>query len=83
MGVRVSNVPVTHSLVNIFVSVPKQHDYLKTLDLWEYLSGFSPVFNTANVVSVRECLGIAPSLDGSGVSERADAEANYSAAATS
>lgn len=36
VGVCVSKVPVTHSLVNIFVSVPKQHDYLKALDLWEY-----------------------------------------------
>lgn len=83
MGVCVSNVPVTHSLVNIFMSVPKQRDYLKVLDLWEYLSGFSPIFIPANVVSVQECLSIAHSLDGSGVSERAGGEVNYSAAAAS
>lgn len=59
VGVHVSKVSDTHSLVNIFVSVPKQHDYSKALDLWEYLGGFSPVFVPANVVSVRECLGIA------------------------
>lgn len=47
------------------------------------LEWFSPVFIPVNVVSVRECLGIAHSLDGSGVSERAGGEVNYSAAATS
>lgn len=60
VGVHVSKVSDTHSLVNIFVSAPKQHDHSgKALDLWEYLGGFSPVFVPANVVSVRECLGIA------------------------
>lgn len=41
------------------------------------LSGFSPVFIPATVVSVQECLGISYSLNGSGVSERAGDEVNF------
>lgn len=75
VGVHVSKVSDTHSLVNIFVSVPKQHDYSKALE-----EGFRPVgilgWFFPSICPSECCQRMrvpwhCHSLDGAGVSKRA------------